>query len=163
MTRYYIFSNPGSKEKYTEVSVSEFITLVRNSKSRFYISFGNAVMECTRKEFIKYRKEDRHKRYINEINEEYAPAAVVSFEELPMSIVEKISAPDDDNERDEKVIKAFWKFVSTLSEDKQTILRLYYGTEMSQEEIAERLGKTQQAVSYVCRSALSKFNKDKKF
>ena len=120
-------------------------------------------MECTRKEFIKYRKEDRHKRYIKEINEEYAPAAVVSFEELPMSIVEKISVPDDDTERDEKVIKAFWSFVSTLSEDKQTILRLYYGTEMSQEEIAERLGKSQQSISYVCRSALSKFNKDKKF
>ena len=39
MTRYYIFSNPGSKEKYTEVSVSEFVAIVRNSQSRFYISF----------------------------------------------------------------------------------------------------------------------------
>ena len=36
MTRYYIFSSPGSNEKYTEVSAADFIAIVRNSKSRFY-------------------------------------------------------------------------------------------------------------------------------
>lgn len=162
MTRYYIFSNPGSKEKYTEVSAADFIAIVRNSKSRFYISFGNAVMECTKNEFVKYRKEDRHKRYIKEMNEEYAPV-LVSFEELPMSVVEKISAPEDDSENEEKAVRAFWKYVSTLSEEKQAVLKLYYGTKLSQEEIAIRLGRTQQSVSYICRSALSKFNKDRIF
>jgi len=33
MTKYYIFSSPGSNEKYTEVSAANFIAIVRNSKS----------------------------------------------------------------------------------------------------------------------------------
>ena len=81
-------------------------------------------MECTKSEFVKYCKEDRHKRYIKEMNKEYAPV-LDSFEELPMSVVERISAPEDDSENEDKTVRAFWKYVSTLSEDKQAVLELY--------------------------------------
>ena len=51
MTRYYIFSNPGSKEKYTEVSEQRFINEVINSQTRYYISFDYVLLECSREEF----------------------------------------------------------------------------------------------------------------
>ncbi|MGN0615476.1 type II toxin-antitoxin system PemK/MazF family toxin [Ruminococcus flavefaciens] len=62
MTRYYIFSDPGSKEKYTEVSEQRFInevipTHVRLHTSRLYyssIALLEQIRTISKERLVKY-------------------------------------------------------------------------------------------------------------
>ncbi len=160
MTRYFIFSNPGSKEKYTEVSEQRFINEVINSKTRYYISFNYVLLECSREEFKADQAEKDRSRYISQLSTGVYPT-FFSFDE-DMDQFEDLCDNEDDDAYEQAAVALFWKYVSTLSKDKQLVLKLFYKHGKTQAEIAKAIGKTQQAVSYICTSAISKFNKDYK-
>ena len=79
-----------------------------------------------------------------------------------MDQFEDLCDNEDDDAYEQAAVALFWKYVSTLSKDKQLVLKLFYKHGKTQAEIAKAIGKTQQAVSYICTSAISKFNKDYK-
>lgn len=51
MAKYYVYSNTFESGKYTEVSEKEFKDTVIDFEGRYYISFGNAVLECSEQEY----------------------------------------------------------------------------------------------------------------
>ena len=95
MTRYYIFSNPGSKEKYTEVSEQRFINEVINSKTRYYISFNYVLLECSREEFKADQAEKDRSRYISQLSTGVYPT-FFSFDE-DMDQFEDLCDNEDDD------------------------------------------------------------------
>ncbi|GEM_PF-1676211 len=159
-TRYFEYSANPANGKYMEVSEEEFIADVMNDNHRFYIPMGTVVLECTEKEFREYRKERNHHFYLAEIeaeenveilpiNEEICkiPALGYSEEEL----VEKAY----NDMQTEELKKALQK----LAEEERQLIIMYYYLEMTQEEIAKSIGKTQQAISYEIGTILNKLHK----
>ena len=49
--KYFEYNNDPNGEKYIEVSEEKFIKDVMITEGRFYISFGNFVLECREKEY----------------------------------------------------------------------------------------------------------------
>ena len=160
MIKYYIYSKPNCQEKYTEVTEEQFIAEVINAENRFYISFGDVLLECSYEQFKSDKAEKDRARYISQLSTGVYPS-FFSFDEN-FDMFADMTDKDDDSVQEEAAILSFWSYVSTLSEEKQRILMLYYKAGYSQTEIAKRVGKSQQYISKVCLTEIYKFNKNRK-
>ena len=161
MIRYYIYSKPMSKEKYTEVTEEQFVAEVIDTEGRYYISFGDSLLECSYEQFKADKAEKDHSRYISQLSTGEYPS-FMSFDEAIDKYEDTSAAEDSEAIHENAVLASFWAYVSTLTEDKQLILTLYYRYGISQTEIAKRIGKTKQYISKVCLREICKFNKTSK-
>ena len=162
MIRYYIYSKPMSKEKYTEVTEEQFIAEVIDTEGRYYISFGDSLLECSYEQFKADKAEKDHSRYISQLSTGEYPS-FLSFDEAMDKYEDTSAAEDSEAIHENAVLASFWSYVSTLPKIKQIILIMFYREGKSQVDISKTVGKTQQAVSYICRSTISNFNKNRKF
>ena len=62
--RYFEYNSDQNGEKYIEVSEEKFIKDVIITEGRFYISFGNFVLECSESEYKEEAKRKRHTRFL---------------------------------------------------------------------------------------------------
>ncbi len=58
--KYFEYNSDQNGEKYIEVSEEKFIKDVIITEGRFYISFGNSVLECSESEYKEEAKRKRH-------------------------------------------------------------------------------------------------------
>ncbi len=63
-TRYYEYSKPGSKEKYTQITEAEYL-VAKETPNRWFISFGDCVLECEAEEHKDHYNQKNHSDYIN--------------------------------------------------------------------------------------------------
>ncbi|MDE5885382.1 MAG: sigma-70 family RNA polymerase sigma factor [Oscillospiraceae bacterium] len=159
-TRYFEYNTNPADGKYTEVSEEQFIRDVMENKNRFYIPMGTVVFECTEKEFRRYRKERNHHVYLEKIEAEENVILLPINEEI-------CEIPALEYSEEELIEKAYTsiqkevlrKALQTLGEDERRLIHLRYYLEMTQEEIAELIGKTQQSISYEIGAVLNKLHK----
>ena len=161
MIRYYIYSKPGSREKYTEVTEEQFISEVIDTEGRYYISFGDSILESSYEQFKEDKAEKDHARYISQLSTGEYPS-FLSFDEGMDKMAETSDDEDGEAIHEKAVLASFWHYVSTLSELKRTVLTMFYYDGKSQVEIAKSVGKSQQNISYICKSSIDNFNKNRK-
>ena len=61
-TKYYEYNKQVSGEKYSEFTESEYLK-AREDKNRWFISFGDSVLECEESEYRDYFSEKNHSDY----------------------------------------------------------------------------------------------------
>lgn len=97
--KYFEYNNDPNGEKYIEVSEEKFIKDVMITEGRFYISFGNSVLECSESEYKEDSKSKRHTRYISSLNDRVYPTfaelderngSVIAEEDMFEGIEDKI-------------------------------------------------------------------------
>lgn len=71
--RYFEYNNDQNGEKYIKVSEEKFIKDVMITEGRFYISFGNFVLECSESEYKEEAKCKKHTRYISSLSDGVYP------------------------------------------------------------------------------------------
>ena len=62
-TKYYEYNRHGDCEKYSEFTESEYLK-AREDKNRWFISFGDSVLECEESEYMDYFSEKNHSDYM---------------------------------------------------------------------------------------------------
>lgn len=157
MAKYYVYSNTFESGKYTEVSEKEFKDTVIDFEGRYYISFGNAVLECSEQEYKDYAsKKNRHKYLDKEAKKK--KVVVISIEETTLKEL------SDETAEEEIIEKAMLEFnkaklkkaLSLLDDADRNLVTAYYFKGMTQEMIAKIIGKNQQTVSYQINKCLVK-------
>ena len=158
--RYFEYSNVTDGEKYIEVSEEKFIKDVMITEGRFYISFGNFVLECSERQYRdyavernrhKYLFQDSNKKTVNLISLEDVSEKLLADESWEDNIIESI-AFDAEKEKLQKAL-------SELNEHELFLIHEYFYNNRRQSEIADLIGESQQTISYQIRACLVKLYK----
>lgn len=125
--KYFEYNNDPNGDKYIEVSEEKFIKDVMITEGRFYISFGNFVLECGEKEYRnyavernrhKYLSQDRNKKTVNLISLEDVSEKLLVDESWEDNIIENI-AFDAEKEKLQKAL-------SELNEHELFLIHEYF-------------------------------------
>ena len=158
MTKYYKFSG-NQDSKYIEVTEKEFICEVIRKTGHFYISFGNAVLECSKEEYRRFRTERNRHRHLKQIeNQEHI--VILQLDE------EICSVPENESAEEEIMNNALYSFYKSrlmkamemLDKDEQYLIDAYYFQRKSQKEIGNEIGENQQNISRKLTKILYKLN-----
>ncbi len=151
-TRYYEYSKPGSREKYTEITEAEYL-IAKESPDRWFISFGNCVLECEAHQHKKHYNEKNHSDYVNK-DENGKKPVTLSFDEYKLETGMDITEVIEDttvNVEDESIKKYQYEILyaalAQLDEDEKEIVKSLYWDMLSQREAGERSSETQQSIS----------------
>ena len=150
-TRYYEYSKPGSKEKYSEITEAEYLS-VKDNPERWFISFGNCVLECEASEYKKHYNEIDHSNYINRDAKGKKPVKL-SFEEYRREtgqdvteIIEDTTVNVEDECYKNYQYELLYAALAQLDKDELELVNLLYWDELSQRKVGECNGKTQQSI-----------------
>lgn len=158
--RYFEYNNDPNGEKYIEVSEEKFIKDVIITEGRFYISFGNFVLECSESEYKEEAKRKRHTRYISSLSDGIYP----TFEELDENNSSVIFYEDMFEGIEDKILfQNVLSYLLTFSPEEQKVFKMVVLEGKSETEAALAIGKTQQSVSYKIKAMLLKIAKHFKF
>lgn len=158
--KYFEYNNDSNGEKYIEVSEEKFIKDVIITEGRFYISFGNSILECSEDEYKEETKRKRHTRYISSLSDGVYPtfaeldernSSVIAEEEIFECIEDKI------------LFQNALSYLMTFSPEDQKVFTMVVLEGKSETEAALVIGKTQQSVSYKIKTMLLKIAKHFKF
>ena len=146
MSKYFIYSDTPENGKDTEVAEEEFKSQVMNSDGRYYISFGDSVLECSKEEHISHAKNRNRHSYLNKTKKKIIVVSIEDIDPIYLS---------EDTIEEEIMEKAFLrmnleklrKALSLLSDYEQYLIQAYFFERMTQKKIGELLGKNQQTIS----------------
>lgn len=160
-TRYYEYSKPGSKEKYTEITEAEYL-IAKESPNRWFISFGDSVLECEEHQHKKHYNQKNHSDYINRDANGKKPVKL-SFDEYKLETGMDITEVIEDttvNVEDESIKKYQYELLyaalAQLDQDELELVNLLYWDELSQSKVGECNGETQQSISKKNKEILDK-------
>lgn len=158
--KYFEYNDDQNGEKYIEVSKEKFIKDVIITEGRFYISFGNSVLECSESEYKEEAKRKRHTRYISSLSDGVYP----TFEEFD----ENNSSATFDEDRlecieDKIMFQNILSYLMTFSPEEQKVFKMVVLEGKAETEAALMIGKTQQSVSYKIKTMLCRIAKHFKF
>ncbi len=163
-TRYYEYSKPGSKEKYSEITEAEYLS-VKDSPERWFISFGNCVLECEASEYKKHYNEKDHSDYINRDAKGKKPVKL-SFEEYRLETGQDITEVIEDttvNVEDESIKKYQYEMLyaalAQLDEDERRIIIELFWNKKTQIALAKIDGISRQTLNEKQRRILAKMLK----
>lgn len=158
-TKYYEYNPDSNGDKYVEVSRRQFEKNVINNPKRYYISFGDSVLECEKDYFLKYSSQRRHSRYISEIRDGVKPVFEEYHDDLEDGDMSYTAVEEAQNEIVENGIKMKgYKFAAALPVKERKIFTMYYLNNFTQQEIADEFSTSQQNISKICKDLLCKFN-----
>lgn len=158
--KYFEYNNDQNGEKYIEVSEEKFIKDVIITEGRFYISFGNFVLECSESEYKEEAKRKRHTRYISSLSDGIYP----TFEEFDENNSSVIFYEDMFEGIEDKILfQNVLSYLMTFSPEEQKVFKMVVLEGKSETETALAIGKTQQSVSYKIKAMLLKIAKHFKF
>lgn len=166
-TKYFEYNRHGDGEKYSEFTEAEYLK-AKEDENRWFISFGDSVLECEESEYRDYFSEKNHsdytqrdkygKKIIPILLEQYtysdSACAIVSdstnvpFEEL---ILEKIST--------EQYISQLKKVMKKLKPYEREIIYQLFCNKKSQNELARDYGISQQTMNEKTNRILAKMLK----
>lgn len=166
-TKYFEYSKEIGGEKYSEFTEAEYLK-AREDENRWFISFGNSVLECEKNEYKKYFSEKNHSDYTQRdrlgkkvvpiLLEQYTyndtaqaifyDSTIVPFEEC---ILEKLST--------EQYVSQLQKAMKKLKPYEQEIIQQIFWDGKSQNELADTYGITQQTMNEKANRILCKLLK----
>lgn len=166
-TKYYEYNRKSDGEKYSEFTEAEYLT-ARKDENRWFISFGDSVLECEESEYRKYFSEKNHSDYVQRdrqgkkvvpiLLEQYTyndsdnvvvgDSAIVPFEE---QILDKISA--------EQYALQLKKVMENLKPNEREIIYQIFWNKKSQSELARNYGISQQTMNEKVNRILAKMLK----
>ncbi len=149
-TKYYEYNKQGG-EKYSEFTEKEFL-VAKEDETRWFISFGNCVLECEEDEYRSYYSEKNHADYIQKdksgkrvillyiedcacSEKRHIDNMVIPIEE---AVIEKISA----EEMNYKLCTA----LESLSSYEKDIIKKLFLESKSQTQLAKEYGVKQQTM-----------------
>jgi len=154
-TKYYEYSKQIGGEKYSEFTESEYLK-AKEDKNRWFISFGDSVLECEEIEYKDYFSKKNHydytqkdkisKKVVSILLEQYTysdtaqaffyDSMIVPFDEV---ILEKIST--------EKYVLQLKKVMKKLKPYEREIIFQLFWNRKSQNELAINYGISQQTMN----------------
>lgn len=163
-TRYYEYSKPGSREKYTEITEAEYL-IAKESPDRWFISFGNCVLECEAHQHKKHYNEKNHADYVSK-DKSGKKVVTLFFEEYRLEtgldvteVLEDITVNVEDECCEKYQYELLYAALAQLDQDELDLLKLLYWDELAQREAGEYCGETQQSISKKNKEILDKLTK----
>lgn len=160
--KYFEYNTNPNGEKYMEVTMEEFQRDVMETEGRYYISFGTSVLECSYEDYKKNDKEKNHSDYISKDASGKKPV-VISFEQYRLEKGQDITEVIEDtnvnveSECYEKYqYELLYKALAQLDEDELELVKSLYWNMLSQREVGEYSGETQQSISKKNKAILEK-------
>lgn len=163
-TRYYEYSKPGSKEKYSQITEAEYLS-VKDSPERWFISFGNCVLECEAEEHKEHYNKKNHSDYINRDATGKKPVRL-SFDEYKLEtgmditeVIEDTTVNVEDECYKKYQYELLYAALAQLDEDEKELVKSLYWDVLSQREVGACSGETQQSISKKKHEVLEKLTK----
>ena len=136
---FYAFLNtPQAEGRY-------FITLLGSDKSDDIL-----VLESDKEDYLKWRKEKRHRQYLSDFSKGVVTLPFSAFLSEGASFEESLSDPQANVERtalENITSAALYEALDKLSPEERLLVDLMFFSEITQKEVARSLGITQQGVS----------------
>lgn len=160
--KYFEYNTNPNGEKYMEVTMEEFQRDVMETKGRYYISFGTSVLECSYEDYKKNDKEKNHSDYISKDASGKKPV-VISFEQYRLEKGQDITEVIEDTNVNVEIecyekyqYELLYKALAQLDEDELELVKSLYWNMLSQREVGEYSGETQQSISKKNKAILEK-------
>ena len=165
MDKYFIYNKNPLGAKYVEISKDEFLR-IWHEPGRWFINFGNCVLECEKSEYRSYYRVLYHYRYTKR-TADFVNADVVSLSGKEDDCTYDMSIFSQHNERGiediviERIYQEFCKqrliaALETLSSDEVYLVQEMTLKSRKQKDLAAELGISQQAVSKKYLAAMRK-------
>lgn len=152
-TKYFEYNSNPDEGKYLEVTKEEFQRDVIETEGRFYISFGTSVMECEEHEHKKDKKEKEHSEYISKDASGKKPT-ILSLDEYKLKtgmditeVIEDTTVNVEDECYKKYQYELLYAALAQLDQDELELVNLIYWDELSQRDVGECFGGTQQSIS----------------
>ena len=160
-TRYYEYSKPGSKEKYSQITEAEYL-IAKESPNRWFISFGDCVLECEEHQHKNHYNQKNHSDYVNKDASGKKPT-ILSFDEYKLEtgmditeVIEDTTVNVEDECYKKYQYELLYAALAQLDQDELELVNLLYWDELSQNKVGEFYGKTQQNISWTNRGVLDR-------
>ena len=151
--KYFEYNNNQNGEKYIEVTKEDFQKDVIETEGRFYISFGTSVMECEEHEHKKDKKEKEHSEYISKDASGKKPT-ILSLDDYKLKtgiditeVIEDTTVNVEDECYKKYQYELLYAALAQLDEEELELVKLLYWDMLSQREVGECSGETQQSIS----------------
>ena len=157
-TRYFRKKDPDCRPEeieWVEMSGKEyyrFVTDPRN-KNRCFHDMGDVVLECTEAEYVRFKVEDDHSKYILEQEEDWVTVSLNELEDQGKYSGEEIIPAETEDVSDLAIRSiqrdALRKAVQMLSDDDYRIIMLKYHPQyaMTEAKIGALFGLSQSGIS----------------
>ena len=152
MVRYYAYNPKKRGSKYVEITEEQYLN-VKIQPNRWFISFGNCVLECEKSEYDEYYRQREHSLYTLR-NASGKRPDILSLEAMDEDVPYEISVFSVHTEQSvedaaevslqKQQIRQAYRH---LSEEEIYLIRELLIKERMQSEIAQELHISQQAVS----------------
>ena len=157
-TKYYQYNKTGN-EKYSEFTEEEYLAAIMD-ETRWFISFGNCVLECSKDEYRAYYSEKNHADYTQRDKngktviplslEQYAHNTCegLIFRDFEEEVLEKILA--------EEMLERLHTALKKLKPCERNIIHKLFWENKNQTQLADEYGKSQQNMHKIIKRILSK-------
>ncbi len=163
-TRYYKYSKPGSKEKYTQITEAEYL-VAKESPNRWFISFGDSVLECEEHQHKKHYNQKNHSDYINRDANGKKPVRL-SFDEYKLEtgmditeVIEDTTVNVEDECYKKYQYELLYAALAQLDEDERRIILELFWNKRTQTALAKINGISKQTLNEKQRRILEKMLK----
>ena len=168
MILYYEFNREGKRPLRIPMTEAAFLK-AKEEPDRWFISFGDCVLEVTKSEYVKYYKEKEHTRHLRRTAAKYELECVpldsleeqFTYDRNVFSVHAELSVEDEVIQRDLKTAlhKLLCDALEKLDEqDLKLVVEIHF-KHKSQNHLSEELGISQQGVSKRYRAVLRKLRK----
>ncbi|MBQ3566312.1 MAG: sigma-70 family RNA polymerase sigma factor [Oscillospiraceae bacterium] len=160
-TKYYQYNKSGG-EKYSEFTEEEYL-IAKTYENRWFISFGNCVLECSKDEYRAYYSEKNHADYTQRDKngkiviplslEQYAHNTCQNliFRDFEEEILEKIMAKE--------MLERLHTALKKLKPCERNIIHKLFWENKNQTQLADEYGITQQTMHEKITRVLAKLLK----
>ncbi len=155
MHKYYVFNKTASHPIRVPVTLSEY-RKAKREPDRWFLDFGNCVLEVTKTQYEKYYKEDQHSRYLQRVAAHTDPVQslskleeVITYEMSIFGSAEPVSVEEQVIERlmMTEATKHLKEAMKLLAADELCMVIKLHIRQEKQSDLADALGISQQTVS----------------
>ena len=155
MHKYYVFNKTASHPIRVPVTLSEY-RKAKREPDRWFLDFGNCVLEVTKTQYEKYYKEDQHSRYLQRVAAHTDPVQSLSKLEEVITYEMSIFGSAEPASVEEQVIerlmlteatKHLKEAMKVLAADELCMVIKLHIRQEKQSDLADALGISQQTVS----------------
>lgn len=162
MVLYYEYNREGKRPLRVQITEEEYIA-ARAQPDRWFINFGNCVLEVSREEYVKYSKDFWHSRYntryayrngikvqsLDAMEENVADTyPLLADQTVEETVIEKLSM--------EELTRQLAAALRELDADELHLIIEFHFHKKPQKQLSEEFGISQQAVSKRLQKVLRK-------
>lgn len=156
MSRYYKYNPDDNKPKYVEMAEEEYIG-AKQEDNRWFISFGNCVLECEKSEYDEHYRKLSHYRYTQK-DADGKTVETISLEQNDIEYSYDMSVFQNEDEVmvDDKIIESMdtafrhgelRKAMEQLNESERNLITQLFFEKKNQSELAREYGVARQTIN----------------